>query len=57
MRQVHEGADNINFIANDVLSWVNNDDGLTFSHVLFKEMIHHVPTDEFDEIFVKVGIF
>jgi len=56
MRAVNDGAavDGIKFVDNDVLSWVNSNDGLTYTHVLVKEMVHHIPTGQLDEIFAKL---
>jgi hypothetical protein len=54
MRQVNDGIDGIKFVDNDVLSWVNSDDGHIYTHVLFKEMVHHIPPEQLDEIFAKL---
>jgi hypothetical protein len=56
MRQVNDGIDGIKFVDNDVLSWVNSnsDDGHTYTHILFKEMVHHIPIEELHEIFAKL---
>ena len=58
MRQVNDGVDvdGIKFVDNDVLSWVNSNDGLTYTHVLLKEMVHHIPTEELHEIFAKLKV-
>ena len=54
MRLVNEGVKDIKFIDSDALSWVNSDDGHTYTHVLFKEMIHHVPHEQLEVIFAKL---